>query len=57
MVLRSLAVGGSIAKLCSQKSLDKIQDTGNDDNEEFQSGRLLKLTWDDTANIWKVRDC
>jgi hypothetical protein len=23
-----LAVGGSIAKLCSQKSLDKIQDTG-----------------------------
>jgi plasmid rolling circle replication initiator protein Rep len=55
--LRSLAVGGSIAKLCSQKSLDKIQDTGNDDNEEFQSGRLLKLTWDDTANIWKVTDC
>jgi plasmid rolling circle replication initiator protein Rep len=55
--LRSLAVGGSIAKLCSQKTLNKIQDTGNDDNEESQSGRLIKLTWDDTANIWKVRDC
>jgi hypothetical protein len=34
-----------------------IYGNGNDDNEEFQSGRLLKLTWDDAANIWKVRDC
>jgi len=55
--LRSLAVGGSIAKLCSQKSLYKIQDTSNDDNEESQSGHLIKLTWDNTANIWNVRDC
>ena len=55
--LRSLAVGGSIAKLCSQKTLNKIQDTGNDGNEQSQSGRLLKLIWDDKANIWNVRDC
>jgi hypothetical protein len=27
--LRSLAVGGSLAKLCSQKTLDKIEDNGS----------------------------
>jgi hypothetical protein len=55
--LRSLAVGGSIAKLCSQKALDKINDTGSAGSEEAQSGRLIKLIWDDAANIWNVRNC
>jgi len=37
----ALAVGGSIAKLCSQKSLDKIQDTGNDNMRNFSQGVCL----------------
>ena len=55
--LRSLAVGGSLAKLCSQKTLDKIEDNGSADNEQSQSGRLINLTWDNSANSWQVRDC
>jgi hypothetical protein len=39
--LRFLGVGGSISKLCSQKALDKIDDTGITDNDESQSGRLI----------------
>jgi hypothetical protein len=53
--LRSLAVGGSLAKLGSQKTLDNIEDNGSD--EESQSGRLINLTWDNSANSWQVRDC
>ena len=55
--LRSLAVGGSLAKLGSQKTLDKIEDNGSADNQESQSGRLINLTWDNSANSWQVRDC
>jgi hypothetical protein len=54
--LRSLAVGGSIAKLGSQKTLDNIEDNGSAD-EESQSGRLINLTWDNSAKSWQVRDC
>jgi hypothetical protein len=54
--LRSLAVGGSLAKLGSQKTLDNIEDNGSAD-QESQSGRLINLTWDNSANIWQVRDC
>jgi len=55
--LRSLAVGGSLDKLGSQKTLDKIEENGSADNEQSQSGRLINLTWDNSANSWQVRDC
>lgn len=52
--LRSLAVGGTIAKICSQKELDEIEDTGRASDEVSQVGKLLSLNWNDVKKVWDV---
>jgi plasmid rolling circle replication initiator protein Rep len=45
--LHSYATGGTIKKICSDKDLNKIDETGKSKDEESQSGRLIKATWND----------
>jgi plasmid rolling circle replication initiator protein Rep len=47
--LRAYATGGTIQKICSDKDLNEIDETGKSKNEESQSGRLIKGTWNDAC--------
>jgi hypothetical protein len=54
--LRSLRVGGSFSKIINQKHLDQIDDNCSSDEEHSQTGQLLYLTWNDSKNLWNVRE-
>ena len=54
--LRSLRVGGSFSKIINQKHLDQIDDHCSSDEEHSQTGQLLYLTWNDSKNLWNVRE-
>jgi hypothetical protein len=52
--LRSLSIGGSFSEICSQKELDKIEDTCGSSEEIAQTGTTLKLSWNDRARNYDV---
>jgi plasmid rolling circle replication initiator protein Rep len=47
--LHSYATGGTIKKICSDKDLNQIDDTGKSNDEHSQLGRLIKGTWNDAS--------
>jgi hypothetical protein len=52
--LRSLSIGGSFSKICSQKELDEIEDSCGSEDETSQAGTLLKLSWNDSHRNFDV---
>lgn len=54
--LRAVRLGGTFAKICSQKELDRIDDSCEADNSESQLGNLLKLSWNDLKSSWNISD-
>ena len=53
--LRSLRLGGTFAKLCSQKELDAVDDLSTE-GLQSQTGNLVQLSWNHMKNYWDVNE-